>query len=72
MNTTAIRYNGMTEAEALATISQLTARIAENEAVYGSGCRPELRARLAAAKEIASDFRYRRALGHGSVRVRNS
>ena len=32
-------------------IQTLTERIAENEVVYGPGCRPELRERLAAAKE---------------------
>ena len=40
----------MTLSEAIIELATLPARIAENEAVYGPGCRPELRARLATAQ----------------------
>lgn len=62
----------MSEAEATYVISELSKRIEENEKIWGPGCRPELRERLAAAQEIRDDFRYRRALGHGAVRVRSN
>jgi hypothetical protein len=47
----------MTLKEAQIEVANLPARIAENEAVYGPGCRPELRARLATAQALINSER---------------